>query len=155
MAKKVKDITKSKRYFRIGELVYNCNYARGEEDNFDWGKILLINGKEKDGLVDEDTIVTLAMEHNNFKGENECYGENIYKICKRQTKMVGERVCFEHKCLYDDKDHKYPYYIPGNDENYSKFELDRMWLDRVTKKHKVSVDSDRTEMPWDYGKHFD
>lgn len=51
--------------------------------------------------------------------------------------MVGERVCFEHKCLYDDEDHKYPYYIPANDENYFKFELDRMWLDRVTKKHKA------------------
>ena len=119
--RKIKDITKGRRYFRIGELVFNCNYV--ESDNFDWGKILLIDGKDEDGLVTEDSIVTLAMEHNDFKGENQCYGDNIYKLCKSISKLTGERVCFEHKDFSTDGGVKYPFYIPSCDENYFRIEL--------------------------------
>jgi len=117
----MKDIRKSRRFFHIGELVFNC--CTRERDNFDWGRILLINGKDEDGLVDEDSIVTLAMEHNDFKGENECYGDEIYKMCKSMTKLTGERVCFEHKDFRASGGARYPYYIPSCDENYFSVEL--------------------------------
>ena len=117
MKKTIKNITKSRRYFRIGEIVFNCTSC--EEDNFDFGKILLINGKEEDGLVDEDTIVTLAMKHNDYAGENEVYGNNCYKLCKKWTKLTGEPVCFEHIKMED----MYPFYIPRADENYFRIEL--------------------------------
>lgn len=167
MKKAIKNITKSRRYFRIGEIVFNCNSC--ELDNFDFGKILLINGKEEDGLVDEDTIVTLAMKHNDYEGENECYGDNIYKLCKKWTKLTGEPVCFEHIEMED----AYPFYIPRADENYFRIEL-RAIASQITKEERAEMweenkklfineedinacdsDSDRSEMPWDYGKHFD
>lgn len=114
----MKDITKSRRYFHIGEIVFNCNNC--ELDNMDFGRILLINGKEEDALVDEDSIVTLAMKHNDYEGENECYGDNIYKLCKKWTYETGEPVCFEHIDMED----KYPFYVPRADENYFRIELD-------------------------------
>lgn len=111
-----KNNSRSRRFFRIGERVFNCDYH--EEDNFDFGKILLINGKAEDALVGEDDIVTLAMEHNDFTGENECYGDNIYKICRSRTERNGVEVCFEHH-----KEIDYPYFVPANDENYYGIEL--------------------------------
>lgn len=105
-----------RRHFKIGELVFNCDYR--EEDNFDFGRILLIDGKAEDAEITEDSIVTLAMKHNDFMGENECYGDEIYKICKSLTKKIGEVICFEYH-----KDIDYPYYIPSADENYYRTEL--------------------------------
>lgn len=137
--KKVKDITKSRRYFRIGELVFNVNYARGEEDNFDFGKILLINGKEEDGLVGEDDIVTLAMKHNDYAGENEVYGNNCYKLCKKWTKLTGEPVCFEHI----EMENKYPFFIPRADENYFRIELERLANEITDEERKIMWEANK------------
>lgn len=112
----MKNIKRSRRYFRIGERVFNCD--PNEMDNKDFGIILLINGKEEDGLVGEDDIVTLAMEHNDYKGENECHGDYIYKICKSLSKKCDVEICFEHI-----KEIDYPYYVPAYDENYYRIEL--------------------------------
>ena len=106
------------RFFRIGERVFNCNYR--ERDLFGFGKIVLIDGKAEDGIVNEDTIVTLDMSENG-NGENQETGKRIYKIAPRISKKVGEIVCYEHNIF--ECGHNYPFYVPANDENYYRFEL--------------------------------
>ena len=106
------------RHFKIGERVFNCDYHN--RDLFGYGRILLINGKDEDGIVDEDTIVTLDMSENG-NGETEEYGENIYKIAPRISKQIGETVCYEHNKF--ENGHNYEFYMPANDENYYRFEL--------------------------------
>lgn len=119
MAKKMK---MKHRHFKIGERVFNCNYR--EPDLFGFGKILLINGKDEDGIIDEDTIVTLDMSENG-NGETEEHGDSIYKIAPRISKQVGEEVCYEHNVF--ERGHNYPFYLPRNDENYYRFELTLAW----------------------------
>lgn len=109
-------IKKQHRHFKIGERVFNCNY--NESDLFGYGKILLINGKDEDGIIDEDTIVTLDMSENG-NGETEEHGDRIYKIAPRISKQIGETVCYKH-CFTTGN---YPFYMPSNDENYYRFEL--------------------------------
>ena len=104
------------RYFRIGERVFNCDY--NDSDLMGFGRIVLINGKAEDGVINEDTIVTLDMSENG-NGETEEEGSNIYKIAPRISKKVRETVCYEHNETEDN----YPFYIPANDENYFRFEL--------------------------------
>ena len=106
------------RFFRIGERVFNCNYR--EPDLLGFGKIVLIDGKAEDGIVNEDTIVTLDMSENG-NGENQETGDRIYKIAPRISKKVGEIVCYEHNV--SERGHNYPFYVPANDENYYRFEL--------------------------------
>lgn len=110
-----KNIKRNKRFFRIGERVFNCNY--NESDLFGFGRVVLINGKAEDGIVDDDTIVTLDMSENG-NGENEETGDRIYKIAPRLSKKIGETICYEH-----NKDVDYPFYMPSNDENYYRVEL--------------------------------
>lgn len=109
---------KSKRFFRIGERVFNCDY--NDADLMGFGKIVLINGKAEDGIIDENTIVTLDMSENG-NGENRTRGDMVYKIAPRISKKVGEVVCYEHNQF--ERGHNYPFYIPANDENYYRFEL--------------------------------
>lgn len=111
--------SKRLRFFRIGERVYNCDYYN--TDLMGFGKIVLIDGKDEDGMVLEDTIVTLDMSENGNGETQEC-GSHIYKIAPRISKQVGEIVCYEHNQTQDN----YPYFIPANDENYFKFEIDNV-----------------------------
>ena len=106
------------RHFKIGERVFNCDYNHFDLNGF--GKIVLIDGKAEDGIVDEDTIVTLDMSENG-NGENQTMGDMVYKIAPRISKKVGEDVCYEHNVF--ERGHNYPFYIPRNDENYYRFEL--------------------------------
>ena len=110
------------RHFRIGERVFNCDY--NDTDLFGFGKIVLINGKAEDGIVDEDTIVTLDMSENG-NGETEEEGSNIYKIAPRISKKFGEEICYEHNIF--ERGHAYPFYVPRCDENYYRSELDRLY----------------------------
>ena len=110
------------RHFSIGEIVFNCDTF--EEDNFDYGVITLINGKAEDADVEEDAIITLSMAHNDFEGDNECCADQLYKLCKEQTYLCGEPICYEHKDFEFEGGENYPYYIPNNDENYFEIELD-------------------------------
>ena len=110
---------KSKRFFRIGERVFNCDY--NDTDLMGFGKIVLINGKAEDGIIDEDTIVTLDMSENG-NGETESEGRIIYKIAPRISKKIGEVVCYEHNQF--ERGYNYPFYMPSNDENYFRFELE-------------------------------
>lgn len=106
------------RHFKIGERVYNCDYNNLDLSGF--GKIVFINGKAEDGIIDEDAVVTLDMSENG-KGETKTIGKKVYKIASRISKKVGEDVCYEHNLF--ERGHNYPFYIPRNDENYCRFEL--------------------------------
>jgi len=109
------------RHFKIGERVFNCDY--NDSDLMGFGKIVLIDGKAEDGIIGEDTIVTLDMSENG-NGETEEEGSNIYKIAPRISKKCGETICYEHNIF--ERGHNYPFYVPSNDENYYKFELAAM-----------------------------
>jgi hypothetical protein len=111
------------RHFKIGERVFNCNYK--ESDLCGFCKILLIDGKAEDGIITENTIVTLDMSENG-NGEIEELGERIYKIAPRISKKVGTEVCYEHNVF--ERGHNYQFYVPSRDENYYDFELDALVL---------------------------
>lgn len=107
---------KSKRFFRIGERVFNCDY--NDTDLMGFGKIVLINGKAQGKEIFDDDIVTLDMSENG-NGETESEGSIIYKIAPRISKKIGEVVCYEHHTTIGN----YPFYMPSNDENYYRVEL--------------------------------
>lgn len=115
MAKKMK---MKHRHFKIGERVFVCNY--NEPDLMGYGRIALINGEDEDGIIDEDTIVTLDMSENG-NGETEECGNRIYKIAPRLSKKCGVTICYEHNIF--KRGRNYPFYAPDSDENYFRFEL--------------------------------
>lgn len=122
---------RNRRFFKIGERVFN--YAANEPDNYDYGKILLINGKNEDGIIDDETIVTLAMEHNDYTGENEVYGDCVYKICKAWSDKFKETICYNHKKK------GFNYFVPAVDYEYTRKELVEIFLKNRKKKGKPAL----------------
>lgn len=101
------------RTLKIGQRVYNC-----DPNNFDlcdYGIVLLINGKDVDSKIDEDSVVLLKMEESG--SENETWGDCVYVIDETISRMIGEVVCYEHL------DNGYDYYMPSDDCNYMLGEL--------------------------------
>lgn len=97
----------------IGERVFDTLSC-------EWARVGLINGKEEDLEINEDTadaIVTLEME----VGESETEACNCYCLAPNRY-FWGEEVCWEH---YDfgDLDHDYDFYCPARDENCWAFEV--------------------------------
>ena len=103
----------NKRFFRIGERVFNCDY--NNLNNFGFGTISQINGNPENKRVFDGDVVRLVM------GDRvvETNGENVYKIAPRISKKIGEVVCYEHHTTIGN----YPFYMPSNDENYYRCEL--------------------------------
>lgn len=103
----------NKRFFRIGERVFNCDYNNSENHGF--GTISQINGSPENKRVFDGDVVRLVM------GDRvvETNGENVYKIAPRISKNIGEVVCYEHHTTIGN----YPFYMPSNDENYYRCEL--------------------------------
>ena len=106
----------SKRFFRIGERVYNCNYK--DYKNMAFGVISQINGKPENGVILANDKVRLVIGDKII----DTIGDMIYKIAPRISKKVGEIVCYEHHTF--ERGHNYPFYMPSNDENYYRFELE-------------------------------
>ena len=106
----------SKRFFRIGERVYNCNYK--DYKNMAFGVISQINGKPENGVILANDKVRLVIGDEII----DTIGDMIYKIAPRISKKVGEIVCYEHHTF--ERGHNYPFYMPSNDENYYRFELE-------------------------------
>lgn len=107
---------KDLRFFKIGDRVfYDEPFLRNDEDLRGYATILLINNKDEDATIDDDTIVLLKGE--NGVTEFEGYGDRVYKIAEDISEKVGETVCWEHNI------EDYPFFIPANDENYYAFEL--------------------------------
>jgi hypothetical protein len=65
------------KFFRIGERVfYNQPEDSNDSDLRGFATILLIDNKEEDGVIDEDSIVLLQNENSEFEG----YGDYIEKM---------------------------------------------------------------------------
>lgn len=65
------------KFFRIGEKVfYNQPENSNDSDLRGIATILLIDNKDEDGVIDEDTIVLLENENGEFEG----YGDLIEKM---------------------------------------------------------------------------
>lgn len=122
-----------KRVFTIGERVF---YEDDHESG--WGKIVLINGRANLGqdICSDDCGDIITIQKEGCRSEIETTPSHIYHVAQERT-LYGNPVVWEHH-----EDIEYPFFCPALDEHCYHTELD-------------PSEDEGSEMPWDYGKHFD
>lgn len=103
------------RKFHYGERVFVCDYDI--QKNFGFGKLIAVNYTPKKNVIYSESVATIELESNGEKIN--VIGNKVYKIAPRISKKIGEVVCYEHHTTIGN----YPFYMPSNDENYYRFEL--------------------------------
>lgn len=105
------------RKFHYGERVFVCDYENPK--NIGFGTLLAVNYTPKKFVIYGGSVATIKLEESGK--EINVMGHKVYKIAAQLSKKAGEVICYEHVIF--ERGHNYEFYLPNNDENYHRVEL--------------------------------